>query len=1054
MKNDTKTVPVVAVYNDDDLYAASAMLADATAVDTETHYDGNDEVVAVAADGTEIRYRRRLDVDGPGPLRVISAAGVHRGKEFAVVIDAEACSTTAMSEVLGGREYAAWNAPFDARVFADAGITGIALRDLMLADQLLRCGIGGGNTSRYSLARAIQVYLGGKAEGKGTTQLSYRSGEPLTSEQVRYAADDAVHTARLDALLIAELDSHGMAASFRRNVAAQAFITSMTFGGLALDVAAYRNDVVETARGQARDAAQRIALLTGGADTLAWLDTVADGAGIPGKAADLLPTAEGWSQLRAALEEVKTQAATRLAVAAGGQTMAEDLFSAGGGPTVIPPFDPGSDTEVRRWLSKRAPLFVASFIAAANSPHLTVGQALARTADNPDEVLALAGGRTRLLTAHNLDDVLSELAAADVDADLRTVARELATYRRAAAFLADHADEPDGVALTPTWKVNNSAAAKDAFNRWAPDEVRGYFAAHHGKARLFGPADTIDSDTLALMGGDLAQAMADYRDSEKLVSTYGDKFLAYVHPVTGRLHSSYAQARTATGRLASSSPNAQNFAPVIKRYARPANGRVLVCVDLSQAELRYLAAAAADEAMIAAFGSGEDLHARTASLMFGIDMAALAALAAGQPAGDGEQAAAAQAAAAQRAELLGTDLGTAAAKLRKELRQKAKKVSFGYAYGIGAAKLAHDLTVDGVPTTPDEAKALIGLFNDAYPQAAAWMSARASYIADRAADIVHGRVQMDWAGTWRTWRAWKAVKDARAVLGRDAEAADVSARIASDEVLASRIGERGETADAAALEAERARHAQVVEQMDAIDVPLLTTADGDVWEFASFTAGGTVRRFAITAADWEWGVVQAIVKSRNPRIAAAREDWIVARNTSEAAAVASARAAGRAVKDPAPIVLASGRRPLRGKELEKMFEDRARRTSLVEHVAAAAGAAREDLFREGAADRVRAAGNQYRNHPIQAGVADAVLDAMARIWADKPAGAQAVQSVHDSIVIECDADQAPAVLAMSVKHMEQALAVYAPGVAVKADGDIQASLDDSTKLDIPAAQAA
>ena len=146
---------------------------------------------------------------------------------------------------------------------------------------------------------------------------------------------------------------------------------------------------------------------------------------------------------------------------------------------------------------------------------------------------------------------------------------------------------------------------------------------------IAGSAERPD-DHVGYRAGQLsAEALLAYRSAEKVVTTYGEKFLALVHPVTGRLHSSYAQARTATGRLASSNPNGQNLAPVIKQYIRPEAGRVFACVDLSQAELRLLAAVSGDQNMLAAFASGEDLHARTAGLMFGVDMAVLADLAAG-----------------------------------------------------------------------------------------------------------------------------------------------------------------------------------------------------------------------------------------------------------------------------------------------------------------------------------------------------------------------------------------------------------------------------------------
>jgi DNA polymerase I-like protein with 3'-5' exonuclease and polymerase domains len=107
----------------------------------------------------------------------------------------------------------------------------------------------------------------------------------------------------------------------------------------------------------------------------------------------------------------------------------------------------------------------------------------------------------------------------------------------------------------------------------------------------------------------------------------------------------------------------------------------------------------------------------------------------------------------------------------------------------------------------------------------------------------------------------------------------------------------------------------------------------------------------------------------------------------------------------------------------------------------------DEIFREGLADRVRAAGNQYRNHPIQGGVADAMLAAMADIDTDlvtRFPTARPVQSVHDSLVIECDIDDALAVRSMLVTHMENGMRRFFPSVEPLAEADVQWNLSDSS----------
>jgi len=120
--------------------------------------------------------------------------------------------------------------------------------------------------------------------------------------------------------------------------------------------------------------------------------------------------------------------------------------------------------------------------------------------------------------------------------------------------------------------------------------------------------------------------LLEHRQYSKLKSTYVDSLPRLVSPRTGRIHASFNQMATATGRLSSSNPNLQNI-PVRTREGREIRGAFLpreegwrfVTADYSQIELRVLAHLSGDEAMRAAFAEGDDIHLRTAMAVFGVD---------------------------------------------------------------------------------------------------------------------------------------------------------------------------------------------------------------------------------------------------------------------------------------------------------------------------------------------------------------------------------------------------------------------------------------------------
>lgn len=176
---------------------------------------------------------------------------------------------------------------------------------------------------------------------------------------------------------------------------------------------------------------------------------------------------------------------------------------------------------------------------------------------------------------------------------------------------------------------------------------------------------------------ELPGKILEYRELSKLKSTYIDALLQLVNPVTHRLHTSYNQTITATGRLTSSNPNLQNI-PIrtelgnrIREAFIPEEGYVLVSFDYSQIELRILASMTKDERLINAFINNEDIHTQTAIEIFG-----------GSP------------------ELI-----------TSEMRRAAKVVNFGITYGMSAYGLSKELKI-----VPKQAKDIINRYFERYPK--------------------------------------------------------------------------------------------------------------------------------------------------------------------------------------------------------------------------------------------------------------------------------------------------------------------------------------------------
>jgi DNA polymerase-1 len=180
----------------------------------------------------------------------------------------------------------------------------------------------------------------------------------------------------------------------------------------------------------------------------------------------------------------------------------------------------------------------------------------------------------------------------------------------------------------------------------------------------------------------LINTMLEWRQLTKLRSTYTDALPSYVHGGTGRIHTSYALGATTTGRLASSEPNLQNI-PIRTKEGREIRtafvaepGKQLISADYSQIELRVLAHIADIPQLKKAFDDGLDIHAMTASEMFGVPVE-------GMPG---------------------------------EVRRRAKAINFGIIYGISAFGLANQLSIPR-----DEAAAYISTYFERFPGIRAYM---------------------------------------------------------------------------------------------------------------------------------------------------------------------------------------------------------------------------------------------------------------------------------------------------------------------------------------------
>ena len=193
-------------------------------------------------------------------------------------------------------------------------------------------------------------------------------------------------------------------------------------------------------------------------------------------------------------------------------------------------------------------------------------------------------------------------------------------------------------------------------------------------------------DVLSFLAKDhqIVRDILEFRQYKKLQSTYVDALPNEVNPKTGRVHTVYAQAVAATGRLSSNNPNLQNIPirtergkQVRKAFIPRDENHVLLAADYSQIELRIIAALSEEETMIEAFNNGEDIHASTAAKVFGVPID----------------------------------------EVTRAQRSNAKTVNFGIIYGVSAFGLSNQTDL-----TRKEAKELIDTYYATYPKLRAYIS--------------------------------------------------------------------------------------------------------------------------------------------------------------------------------------------------------------------------------------------------------------------------------------------------------------------------------------------
>ena len=289
--------------------------------------------------------------------------------------------------------------------------------------------------------------------------------------------------------------------------------------------------------------------------------------------------------------------------------------------------------------------------------------------------------------------VLARMEQAGVKIDTAALAKMSTELERESALKAKEIHELAGT----EFNIGSPKQLGDIlFNRLnLPKPVK------YGKGRTISTAVDV-LETLA-EEHPIARKVLDYRQLTKLKSTYVDTLPALINPATGRLHTTFYQAGTATGRLSSANPNLQNI-PIRTELGRGIRaafiaepGHVLLTADYSQIELRLLAHFSRDPLLVEAFRRGDDIHTLTASQVFGVPPLMVTA----------------------------------------DHRRQAKVVNFGIVYGLSAFGLSQNLGIE-----PAEAKLFIANYFEKYKGVRAFIDKTLEEARrDLKVRTLHGRIR-------------------------------------------------------------------------------------------------------------------------------------------------------------------------------------------------------------------------------------------------------------------------------------------------------------------------
>ena len=340
----------------------------------------------------------------------------------------------------------------------------------------------------------------------------------------------------------------------------------------------------------------------------------------------------------------------------------------------------GMDELSKKWLGHTPIAYkevAGSGKSAVTFDRVAIDKATAYAAEDADVTLRLWRLLAPRLAAEGMTTVYETLERPLVDVIVAMERRGIAIDRQMLARLSG-----DFAQVMARLEAEITELAGESFNVGSPKQLGDIL---FGKMGLPAPKKTATGawatgadvlEDLAAQGHELPRKVLDWRQVSKLKSTYTDALPSFENPRTKRVHTSFALAATTTGRLSSSEPNVQNI-PVrteegrkIRRAFVATPGHKLISADYSQIELRVLAHIAEVPALRQAFADGVDIHAMTASEMFGVPVAGM------DPA----------------------------------IRRRAKAINFGIIYGISAFGLANQLGI-----AREEAGAYIKKYFERFP---------------------------------------------------------------------------------------------------------------------------------------------------------------------------------------------------------------------------------------------------------------------------------------------------------------------------------------------------